>query len=56
MRKIFKNRGAFPSDESIINIFYLALNNVAKKWTMPIRDWRPALNQFVMIYGDRVPQ
>lgn len=56
MRKILKNRGAFPSDESIIKIFYLALNNVAKKWTMPIRDWKPALNQFVMIYGDRVPQ
>lgn len=56
MRKVLKNRGAFPSDESIIKIFYLALNNVAKKWTMPIRDWKPALNQFVMIYGDRVPQ
>ena len=56
MRKILKNRGAFPSDESIMKIFYLALNNVAKKWTMPIRDWRPALNQFVMIYGDRFPQ
>lgn len=56
MRRVLKNRGAFPSDESIIKIFYLALNNVAKKWTMPIRDWRPALNQFVMIYGDRFPQ
>jgi transposase-like protein len=56
MRKVLKNRGAFPNDESILKIFYLALNNVAKKWTMPIRDWKPALNQFVMIYGDRVPQ
>ncbi len=56
MRKVLKNRGAFPSDESIIKIFYLALNNVAKKWTMPIRDWKPALNQFVMIYGDRVTE
>ena len=56
MRKVLKNRGAFPSDESILKIFYLALNNVAKKWTMPIRDWRIALNQFVMMYGDRVPQ
>jgi transposase-like protein len=56
MRKVLKNRGAFPNDESIMKIFYLALNNVAKKWTMPIRNWKPALNQFVMIYGDRVPQ
>jgi len=56
MRKVLKNRGAFPNDESILKIFYLALNNVAKKWTMPIRDWRVALNQFVMMYSDRVPQ
>ena len=56
MRKVLKNRGAFPNDESIKKIFYMALNNVAKKWTMPIRDWRVALNQFVMMYGDRVPQ
>ncbi len=40
MRKALQNRGAFPSDESIMKIFYLALNNVAKKWVMPIRDWR----------------
>jgi transposase-like protein len=45
-----------PNDESILKIFYLALNNVAKKWTMPIRDWRAALNQFIMMYGDRVHQ
>jgi|TARA_B100000959_G_C14919037_1_gene598670 transposase-like protein len=56
MRKILKNRGAFPNDASILKIFYLALRNVAKRWTMPIRDWKSALNQFVILYGDRVPQ
>ncbi len=32
------NRGAFPSDEALLKLFYLALRNISKKWTMPIRD------------------
>lgn len=55
LRKLLKTRGAFPNDEAIIKIIYLAINRVAKKWTMPIRDWRAALNQFVILFGDRVP-
>jgi transposase-like protein len=31
------------------------LHQVAKKWPQPIRDWKAALNQFVMLFGDRVP-
>jgi transposase-like protein len=31
-----------------------AINREAKKWTMPIRDWRAALNQFLIVFGDRV--
>lgn len=55
LRKLLKTRGAFPNDEAIIKIIYLAIQRVAKKWTMPIRDWRAALNQFVILFGDRVP-
>ena len=55
MRKVLKNRGAFPNDESILKLMYLGLNRVAKRWTMPIRNWKAALNQFVIRYGDRVP-
>ncbi len=36
LRKITKNRGSFPTDESLLKLFYLALNNISKKWTMPI--------------------
>ena len=50
---MLKNRGAFPNDESILKVLYLALQNAAKKWSMPIRDWKAALNQFVIIFGDR---
>jgi transposase-like protein len=55
LRKILKNRGAFPNDDSIIKILYLAIEKASKKWTMPIRNWKAALNQFVILFGDRVP-
>jgi putative transposase len=34
---------------------YLALRNAAKKWTVPVKDWRTALGQFALFFGDRVP-
>ena len=55
LRKIIKGRGAFPHDEAIRKLLWLGLRNVAKKWTMPIRDWKAALNQFIILYEDRVP-
>ncbi len=55
LRKLLKTRGAFPNDDSIMKVLYLAITRAAKKWTMPIRDWRSALNQFVILFGDRVP-
>jgi len=55
LRKVLKNRGAFPNDESIMKLMFMALQNVAKKWTRPIRDWTAALNQFVILFGERVP-
>jgi putative transposase len=56
LRKITKNRGSFPSDEALLKLFYLALNNIRKKWTMPIRDWKAALNRFTIQFEDRMPQ
>lgn len=56
LRKITKNRGSFPSDEALLKLFYLALNNISKKWTMPIRDWKSALNRFTIQFEDRMSQ
>lgn len=49
IRKIIKNKGVFPDDKSIQKIIFLALTNASKKWTMPIRDWAVALNQFAIL-------
>lgn len=54
VRKIIRNRGAFPNNEAILKIMYLALQNAAKKWTMPIRDWKLALSRFVIRFEGRV--
>src|SRR5215470_14319641 len=54
LRKVLKTRGVFPNDESIVKVLYLALQNVAKKWTRPIPEWKAALNQFVILFGERV--
>lgn len=55
LRKVTKNRGHFPSDEAMFKLIYLALKNIAKKWTMPIRDWKSALNQFSILFEGRMP-
>lgn len=55
LRKVTKNRGHFPSDEAMLKLLYLALKNIAKKWTMPIREWKSALNQFTILFEDRMP-
>ena len=56
LRKVTKNRSSFSTDDAILKILYLAILNASKKWTMPIRDWGQALNQFAIEFGkERVP-
>ena len=56
LRKVTKSRGAFPNDETVMKLFYLALMNISKRWTMPLRDWKPALNRFSTQFEERMPQ
>jgi len=56
LRKVTKNRGSFPNDESALKLLYLALENIAKKWTMPIREWKQALNQFAILFPGRLTE
>ena len=56
LRKITKNRGSFPSDDALLKLFYLALDNISKKWTMPLRDWKAALTRFTIQFEERMPK
>jgi transposase-like protein len=56
LQKEKKNRLLFPTDDAIFKILYLAIRNASEKWTMPIRSWGQALNQFAIEFGkERVP-
>jgi len=54
IRKVTKRRKLFPSDDSALKVAFLAIQQASKKWTMPIRDWKPALNRFIIEFGDRL--
>ena len=56
IRKVIKNKRVFPSDEAALKQLYLALRNISKKWTMPIREWGLALNRFAIMFSDRFPE
>lgn len=55
LRKIIKNRGSFPTDEAALKLLYLALQNISRKWRMPIKNWKAALNRFAIVFEGRLP-
>lgn len=55
LRKVIKTRGSFPTDEAALKLIYLALQNITKRWTMPVKEWRAALNRFAILFEDRLP-
>lgn len=55
LRKVLRNHRSFPTDESAMKVIYLAMHNISKKWTMPIRDWKSALNRFAIEFEGRFP-
>ena len=56
LRKVTRNHCIFPSDEAVYKVVYLAVRNLSKKWTMPIHDWKPALNCLAVEFAERFPQ
>ena len=55
LRKITKKRAAFPTEDAVKKVLYLALLKASEKWTRPIRDWASALNYFSIVFEGRIP-
>lgn len=55
LRSVTKKRGAFPNEQSLLKVLYLALLKAQERWTMPIVDWPPALYHFSVAFPGRVP-
>lgn len=56
LRKAVRNRGHFSTEDAVMKVLYLAIRGVSKKWNMPIREWKHALNHFAIVFSDRFPE
>ena len=55
IRKFTRNRKQYPNAESALKLVYLAIHEASKRWTMPIKGWKAALNHFAIVFEDRLP-
>jgi len=55
IRKFTRNRKIYPNEESALKITFMAIREASKKWKMPIRNWKAALNHFAILLEGRLP-
>ena len=51
LRRVMRYRGSFQNDESLMKLLYLALRNISRRWSLPVHDWKAALNRFAIQFG-----
>ena len=56
IRKAIQNRKVFPHDQAAVKVVYLAIHAAAKKWSIPIHNWKAALNRFMIEFPERMPE
>lgn len=56
VRKVLKNKRFFPSDDAAFKQLFLAIRNISKRWTMPVRNWGEAMGRFMIEFGDRLAE
>lgn len=54
LRKVTKTKTAYPTDEALVKIIYLATVEASKKWTISVRDWKSCISQFAIYFEDRL--
>ena len=54
IRKYTKSKLSFPSDDAVKKTVYLSLTEIEKKWTQPIHNWGLIMNQFILIFENRI--
>lgn len=54
IRKVTKTKSVFSSDMALTKIWYLAMQNISKKWVMPIHNWGLTLSQLAIIFEGRI--
>ena len=56
LRKVSKNKGVFPTEDALVKLFYLAIRDMSKKWTMQRRDWGAIYSQLSIFFEERLSQ
>ncbi|STO68227.1 putative transposase [Canicola haemoglobinophilus] len=56
IRRVIKKRNVFPTDDSVFKVIWLAMKDASKKWTMPIQNWKLAMNRFMIDFGARLDE
>jgi transposase-like protein len=54
LRKVTKTKTAYPTDEALLKIIYLATMDISKKWNKPIKDWKKCISQLAIYFSDRL--
>ena len=54
VRKVTKTKGAFPNDNALLKLVYLAYQNARKKWTMPLQNWALTISQLAIHFEGRL--
>ena len=54
VRKVTKTKGAFTSDNALLKLVYLVVQNISEKWTMPLHNWNLTLSQLFIMFEDRI--
>jgi putative transposase len=56
IRKFTRNRKIYPNEDSALKLIYMAIREASRRWTMPVRHWKEALNHFAIMFEDRLPE
>ena len=56
IRKFTRNRKIYPNEDSALKLIYMAIREASQRWTMPIRNWKEALNHFAIMFEDRLSE
>ncbi|MCA9203974.1 MAG: transposase [Planctomycetales bacterium] len=56
IRKFTRNRKQYPDRDSALKLIYLAIHEASRRWTMPFRNWKEALNHFAIMFAERMPK
>ena len=54
LRKVTKNKGVFPTVDSLLKMLYIAMMDITKKWTGKRREWGQIHSQLEIFFDDRL--